>query len=475
MGREKYDVLVVGSGPNGLSAAIRLAQMGMRVKVVEAKQTIGGGTRTEELTLPGFQHDICSAIHPLGMASPFWQQLPLKDHGLEWIHPIYPLAHPMLGKRAVVMHQSMERTAMELESDAGHYLNLFEKLLADYEVLLPVLLSPFSGVVKHPLSFVNFGCKALLSAQRLARSNFKNERSQALFAGLAAHGMLPLDAWTSSAAGLVLGMSAHQGGWPFPKGGAHRITLALASYFQSLGGVLQTERKICHGKDLEEAKTIFFDLTPHQILQIAGNQIPASYRTSLAKYRYGSGIYKLDIAVSEPIPWTDLGCRKAGTVHLGNTLQEIANAEKGVSQGRHPEKPFVIVAQQSVFDNTRAPAGKHTVWAYCHVPNGSHQDMSDAIKDQIERFAPGFRDSILAEHGMNTHAMHNYNPNYIGGDINGGIQGFRQLYTRPVRLWNPYKIPHTRFYICSSSTPPGGGVHGMCGYHAAEAFLRTMK
>jgi len=470
--RFNFDVIVVGSGPNGLAAAVALAREGLHVKIVEAAESIGGGTRTKELTLPGFRHDVCSAIHPMGYASPFFRSLPLPEHGLEWIQPEVPLAHPLDEEPAVLLDHSMEQTASELDEDRDSYLNLIEPFAHNWDRLAPQLLAPFSPFPSSPILMARFGILAFKSARSLAFSRFESYRTRALFAGMAGHSVLPLDRPISAAIGLVFSAVAHAGGWPLPKGGSHQITRALASYFRSLGGEIETDREITSPNELKTARTVLFDITPRQILQIAGSAVPSGYAKKLHSYRYGPGVFKLDLALDGPIPWYDERCLKAGTVHLGGTFEEIAESEERVNNGKHSEHPYVLLAQQSLFDNSRAPDDKHTVWAYCHVPNGSTEDMTQYIENQIERFAPGFKERIIGRHKMNSRDMHEYNANYIGGDINGGMQDLRQLFTRPAGLFDPYHIPDTSYYICSSSTPPGGGVHGMCGYHAARSALK---
>lgn len=472
MANTQYDTIVVGSGPNGLAAAVALAQRGLHVKVIEAKETIGGGTRTQELTLPGFHHDVCSAIHPMAVASPYFKTLPLEEHGLEWIYPEYPLAHPLDDEPAVILHSSLDDMQDELGDDAAAYRNLFAPIVHNFDRLVPQLLAPFNPFPATPLLMARFGWHALKSARSLAFSKFEGHRAQALFAGIAAHSILPLEKNISAAIGLVLGSVGHYLGWPLPRGGSHQITKALASYFESLGGEIETGYKVESLDQLASSKTIFFDITPQQVLDIAGPSIPASYAQKLQHFKYGAGVFKLDLALDGPIPWKDKRCRQAGTVHLGGTFDEIAESERAMSNGEYSQRPYVLVAQQSLFDETRAPEGKHAAWAYCHVPNGSTRNMTGPILNQIERFAPGFRDLIIGQHAMNTEDMQSYNANYIGGDINGGLQDITQLFTRPVSLFNPYHIPDTSMYICSSSTPPGGGVHGMCGYHAAMSALK---
>lgn len=472
---KEYDAIIVGSGPNGLAAGIVLAQNGKKVKIIEASDSVGGGARTKFLTLPGYKHDVCSAIHPMAMASPFFASLPLQNYGLKWITPEFPVAHPLDNEPAAIMEMDVHRTASGLGRDNQTYLNLFNPIIKDFNDLLPDLLGPFNPFPKNPIKIAKFGLNAIRSASSLINSKFKETRSRALLAGLAAHSIQPLDNIATSAITLVLGTAGHAVGWPMPEGGSQSLSNALAEHFTFLGGEIETGKMISSVEQLSEAKAILFDITPKQILEIAENEIPKSYAKKLNRYRYGPGVFKLDLALDGPIPWKDENCCKAATVHIGGTFEEIAKAESQVFEGIHPEKPFVLLAQQSLFDSTRAPEGKHTVWCYCHVPNGSTQDMTQQIEDQIERFAPGFKDLILFRNKMNAADMQTYNPNYIGGDINGGIQDLRQLYTRPVNLFDPYRIPNTSFFICSSSSPPGGGVHGMCGYHAAQAVLNFLK
>jgi phytoene dehydrogenase-like protein len=465
-----YDAIIVGSGPNGLAAGIPLARQGWRVLLLEAKATIGGGMRTAELTLPGFRHDICSAIHPLGMGSPFFQNLPLADYGLEWIQPDIPVAHPFDDGTAVALHQSLEETAEQLGQDGTIYRRLFAPLAADWDKIAREFLGPLR-LPRHPLAMARFGLRALWPATTLARSLFRTEQARALFAGLAAHSIMPLEWPLTAAFGLMLGTLGHRVGWPLPRGGSQSIADALAAFFTDLGGEIVTNHEVKSLDELPSSRAVLLDVTPRQLLAIAGDRFPPGYRRQLEKYRYGPGVFKVDWALSEPIPWRAGACRRAGTVHLGAMLEEIALSERLVWQGEVAERPYTLVTQQSLFDPTRAPDGRHTGWAYCHVPNGSAIDMTAAIEAQIERFAPGFRDCILARHTMTTHDFQQYNPNYIGGDINGGVQNWRQLFTRPVPRLNPYITPLKNVFICSSATPPGGGVHGMCGYHAAQAVF----
>ncbi|GAB3953912.1 NAD(P)/FAD-dependent oxidoreductase [Spirosoma harenae] len=470
MVKTDFDAVVVGSGPNGLSAAITMQQAGLSVLILEAKDTIGGGLRTAELTLPGFRHDVCSAIHPLAVGSPFFRKLPLTDHGLEWIEPPVLAAHPFDKGKAAVLKSSVQETAELLGADSVRYQKLFGKLVQRWPGIAPDVLGPLR-FPRHPIDMASFGLDALLPATQFIK-RFKTAEAQGLLGGMAAHAIQPLSNIATTAIALVLTTAGHLYNWPIPTGGSQSIANALASYFRSLGGKIETGRLVQSLNDIPASRVVLFDVTPKQLLRIAGDQFSSIYRKQLEHYRYGMGVFKIDWALDGPIPFTAPECRQAGTVHIGGTFDEIANAELATSRGKHPENPFVLVAQQSLFDDTRAPQGKHTAWAYCHVPNGSTVDRTEAIERQIERFAPGFRDRILARHTMNSHQMEQYNPNYIGGDINGGVIDIGQLYTRPVISLSPYKTSATGLFICSSSTPPGGGVHGMCGYHAARVALR---
>jgi phytoene dehydrogenase-like protein len=467
-----YDAIVVGAGPNGLSAAITLQQAGVSVLLLEGKDTIGGGLRTAEITLPGFLHDICSAIHPMAVASPFFATLPLQEHGLEFIFPDVAAAHPFDDGTAAVLKRSFGETARLLGADERNYTKLIAPLIKIWPNIAPDILGPLQ-FPKHPLLMAQFGIHALTSAQYLSKK-FSTPKAKGLWAGMAAHSIQSLSSAATSAIGLVLIAAAHLKGWPIPKGGSVSIANALADHFTSLGGKIETNAYVRSLKQLPSAKAVLFDVTPRQLLQIAGDRFSSFYTKQLQRYQYGMGVFKIDWALREPIPFTAHECRQAGTVHIGNTIEEIKTSEQLSAKGIHPEKPFVLLAQPSVFDATRAPEGKHTAWAYCHVPHGSTLDMTAAIEAQVERFAPGFKDCILARHTMNTAQIEAYNPNYIGGDINGGIINLRQLYTRPAIRWSPYTTPAKGIYICSSSTPPGGGVHGMCGYHAARKALQDV-
>jgi phytoene dehydrogenase-like protein len=468
-----YDAVVVGSGPNGFAAAITLAKAGYNVALYEAKDTIGGGMRTKELTLPGFKHDVCSAIQPLGMASPFFRELPLEKFGLTWIQPDAPLAHP-LEDGAVMMERSLEHTARSLGVDSEIYQFLFSSFVQNSDKLIKSSLAPLIRIPQHPFLMARFGLYALRSCTMLANQLFKTKEAKALFAGLAAHSIQPLTAPATAAFGLVLGMLGHAVGWPIPKGGSQSIADALAAYFKSLGGEIFVNNEIKTLNELPQTRATLLDITPKQFLELAKGQLPSSYTSALQRFHYGAGVFKIDYALSEAVPWKDKNCLRAGTVHVGGTLEEIVQSEYEMSQGRHAKHPYILVAQQSLFDDTRAPRGKHTLWAYCHVPNGSTVDMTEQIENQIERFAPGFRETVLARKTMTAKDMQSYNPNYIGGDINGGAATLLQLFKRPVLSVSPYRTPLKSVYLCSSSTPPGGGVHGMCGYYAAKTALKEL-
>lgn len=467
-----YDAIVVGSGPNGLAAAITLQRAGLGVLVVEGAATLGGGLRSAQLTLPGFTHDVCSAIHPMAVSSPFFQSLPLHEHGLEFIYPPVPAAHPFDDGTAAVLLESVEETAQRLGSDGPAYRRLFTPLTRDWPDLARDLLGPLR-FPENPVAFARFGLSALPSAQFGAR-RFETVQARGLWAGMAAHAIQPLSNLTTSAIALALMTAGHRHGWPLPRGGSQRLADALVAYFRSLGGEIQTEFWVKSLDQLPPARAVLLDVTPRQLLAIAGKNLSWLYRAQLGRYRYGMGVFKVDFALDGPVPWRAPEVRRAGTVHLGGTLQEIAEAEARTATNRHPDKPFVLLAQPSLFDPSRAPAGQHTIWAYCHVPHGSAVDRTEAIERQIERFAPGFRDRILARNAFSPAQLETHNPNYVGGDINGGVQDAGQLFTRPVLRLSPYRTSAKGLFLCSSSTPPGGGVHGMGGYHAARVALRDV-
>lgn len=468
---KSYDAIVVGAGPNGLAAAIELARAGHSVCIFEANEMIGGGARSAELTLAGFVHDICSAVHPLAAGSPFFSKLPLTQYGLEFINPPAALAHPFDDGTAVLLHRSVEMTAEGLGSDAKAYKKLMGPLVEDWSDLADDLLGPLR-IPRHPLKVARFGFYGIRSARSLAQSLFKDKRTRALFGGLAAHSFLSLDRRTTSAFALVLATMAHVIGWPIARGGSQKIAEALASHFRELGGEIFTSVRVKSLAELPRAQVVMCDVTPHQLLGMAAHELPSGFRQKLQRYRYGPGAFKIDWALRGPVPWKAVECFQAATVHLGGSFEEISASEFAPWRGQHSDSPFVIVCQPTLFDPTRAPQGQHTLWAYSHVPNASNFDMTEHIENQIERFAPGFREQILAKNVMSPAKLEEHNANLIGGDINGGVQDLRQLFTRPtIRM---YSTPLKWLYICSSSTPPGGGVHGMCGYHAARAALRQM-
>jgi phytoene dehydrogenase-like protein len=468
----KVDAVVVGSGPNGLAAAITLARAGCSVLVCEANATIGGGARSAELTLPGFVHDVCSAVHPLAAGSPFFKTLPLERSGLTWIQPKIPLAHPLDDGSAACLYQDIDLTANQLCGDSSAYRRLMKPLARNWEKLANEFLQPMLHLPQHPFALARFGIPAICPATLLAKVLFKHEPARALFAGIAAHSFLPLKAPVSSAFALVLGLAGHAVGWPIPRGGSQQITNALADYLRELGGKIETNNRVDNLNDLPKSRAVLLDVSVWEFMRIAGPQIPAWYRRRLESFRHAPGVFKIDYALSEPVPWNAEACRRAGTIHLGGTLDEIDAAERDVARGKIPERPFVLVAQQSLFDETRAPSGRHTLWTYCHVPFNCEIDMTERIESQIERFAPGFRDCILARHKLNAAELEKSNPNLAGGDINGGAANLMQLIARPTLSPTPYRTPLHGVYICSASTPPGGGVHGMCGYRAARAVLR---
>jgi phytoene dehydrogenase-like protein len=466
-----HDAVVIGSGPNGLSAAIAMAQQGKSVVVYEAQASIGGGARSAELTLPGFIHDVCSSVYPLAIGSPFFRSLPLAQDGLEWIQPPAAVAHPFDDGTAVTLERSVEATAAQLGPDEEAYRKLMTPLVKSWNGLDVDLLGPIRPP-RHPGNLARFGFFGIQPARRLAESCFRGERAKGLFAGVAAHSMLPLEHWGSAAFALVLGIAGHSVGWPIARGGAQKLSDALAAHLSTLGGEIISSRRVGTLDELPSSRVVLCDLTPRQLLEIAGERLSPSYRKSLGRYRYGMAAFKLDWALSGPVPWKAPECARAATVHLGGTLEEIALSEGSAWRGECVEKPFVLLAQPSLFDASRAPEGKHTLWGYCHIPNGSTFNVADRIEKQIERFAPGFRDSIMRRSIMPPLELERRNANLIGGDINGGAASLRQLFLRPTARM--YGTSLKGLYICSASTPPGGGVHGMCGYFAARKALKEM-
>jgi phytoene dehydrogenase-like protein len=469
---EQREAVVVGAGPNGLSAAVELARNGLRVTVYEAHEQIGGGTKTLALTRAGFRHDVCSCVHPMGASSPFFRALPLSAHGLEWVHPDAPLAHPFDDGTAAVLERSTAATGDTLaRADATAYRRLMDPLVAHWDELVHDALAPLH-VPRHPIVMARFARRGVRSALGLVNAWFRDDRARALFAGIAAHTLEPLDSVPTAAFGLMLAAAGHAVGWPFPRGGSQRIADALAAVLRDHGGHIVTGTPVRSLAELPPAGLTLLDLTPRQVLAIAGDRLPPRYRGALSRYRYGPGVCKVDWALTEPIPWRARECARAGTIHLGGRTNAIAYSARAPWDGRLDRQPFVILAQPTLFDATRAPADHHVAWAYCHVPHGSPADMADDIESQVERFAPGFRDVILQRSVMTAVAMERENPNLVGGDINGGSQNWRQLFFRPKVSVDPYATPVDGLYLCSASTPPGGSVHGMCGYFAARAALR---
>jgi phytoene dehydrogenase-like protein len=452
-----FDAVIVGSGPNGLAAAIEIARAGHSVCVIEARDTIGGGSRSAALTLPGFQHDVCAAIHPLAVASPFFRSLPLAQHGLKWIHSTAALAHPFDEGPPALLYRSLSKTSAGLGADASAYEKVFSPFVHRAADLILEVLAPPIHKPRHPFLLMRFGLQAVGSSQSFIDKNFRGHAARGLIAGMAGHANMPLDTRPTAAFALLLTILGHAEGWPLVEGGSQRLIDALGSYLKTLA-----------------SRAVIFDLTPRQILNLTHDQLPPSYRWELRKYRPGPGVFKVDWALSAPIPWKSKEVAQAATVHLGGMAEELTAGERIVANGRCPERPFVILAQQSLFDPSRVPEGKHPAWGYCHIPNGSKIDMTERIEAQIERFAPGFRDCILSRHVMTPGDLESYNPNYLGGDITGGAQNIYQVIARPALRANPYVIPVKGLFICSASTPPGGGVHGMCGYHAARAVLSTV-
>jgi phytoene dehydrogenase-like protein len=472
MDAPEYDSVIVGAGPNGLAAAITIARQNLSVLVIEAANSVGGGMRSAELTLPGFTHDICSTVYPFN-ESPFFRSMPLEKFGFEWVYPPAALAHPFDDGSALIMENSIEATSKYLDSDSAAYSKIMRPLVERWRDIALQILGPLR-FPRHPISVARFGYYAIHSAMSFSARYFRGRQAPALFAGLAAHSMLDPRKSPSIAHALVLGALAHADGWPLARNGSGEIAGSLAKILISYGGKIETGRTVRSMKDIPPARAILFDLTPRQITQIAGNALPRRYSRQLDNYRYGPGAFKVDWALDGPIPFKSDECGRAAVVHIGGSSGEIFASEIAVAEGKHPERPFVLLAQPALFDITRAPTGKQTAWAYCHVPNGSTFNMTERIEDQIERFAPGFRDRILHRLAMNTTDYQSYNSNYIGGDINGGIQDWGQLFARPAVSLTPYRIPAKGLYICSSSTPPGGGVHGMCGFWAAKTALNDI-
>ncbi len=469
----EQSTIIAGAGPNGLSAAVALAGAGHRVELYEAADHIGGGTRTEALTLPGFRHDVCSAVHPMAAASPFFRTLPLAEHGLEWIHPPILMAHPFDDGTAAVLERSTAATADSLGGkDAAAYRRLIEPFARHWEQVIGEALSPPFHLIRHPLLMARLGLLGLPPAATLARLCFRSDRARAFFLGIASHVLLPMERSPSAAFGIMLAVAGHGAGWPIPRGGSQAIADALAGVLRARGGKIRTGEPIRDLTLLDEARAMLLDLTPRQVLAIGGDRLPERYRKQLSAYRYAPGVFKIDWALREPIPWAAPECRRAGTIHLGASSAETAASARAAWYGRPDERPYIILAQPSLFDSTRAPEGRHTAWAYCHVPHGSTEDRTAAIERQVERFAPGFREIILARHTFNTKELEAHNPNLVGGDINGGVQDLRQFFFRPVPALDPYATPVRGLFLCSASTPPGGAVHGMCGFNAAQSVLR---
>lgn len=464
----KMDAIVVGSGPNGLAAAIRLSQAGWSVAVVEGATTAGGGVRSQEVTLPGFVHDVCSSVYPMGVCSPFLSTLPLEQHGLDWVFPPAPVAHPFDDGSAALLHHSLEETAAGLGRDSGGYRSLFEDLVANWKELFSSALMPIR-IPRKPFLMASFGLRAIRSVRAIAHAYFRTERARGLFAGIGAHSMLPLEKVATAASPLLLAVAGHAAGWPFARGGSQQLTNAMISYLKSLGGQVVTGTMVESLEELPESRAVLLDITPRQFLKIAGSRLPGAYRGKLERFRYGMGTFKIDWALRQPVPWTARDCGLAGTVHLGGTLDEISVSERKAWGGEVSERPYVLFAQPSLFDPSRAPAGQHTAWGYCHVPNGYKGDVLDRIEAQVERFAPGFRECILARSVMGPRELEQHNPNLIGGDIGGGAVTLDQLFLRPTA--SLHRTPLKGIYLCSSSTPPAPGVHGMCGYFAAETAL----
>jgi phytoene dehydrogenase-like protein len=471
--RSRYDVVVIGSGPNGLASAVATARAGLHTLVVEAKEAPGGGMRTAALTAPGFLHDVCSSVHPLAAASPWFRRLALDELGLQWIQPPAPVAHVLAHGRVAMLERSLDDTAAQLGRDGRAYRDLLAPYVEHFDALLDMILAPLRPPA-HPVLLARFGLDAIHSMRVLARRRFRGEEAGALLAGIAAHAMIPLENLASASFGLVLAIAGHAVGWPLARGGSRAIGDALVARLRQLGGELALDTPITTFDQLPPARAYMFDVTPRQLLAIAGDRLPSRYRARLARFRYGPGVFKMDWALRAPVPWTDPQLARTATVHLSGSVDELARAEHAVHHGRLPERPFVLFVQPTLFDPSRAPPGMHVAWAYCHVPHASPIDASEAIESHIESFAPGFRDVIVERATKNAIEIEQYNANYVGGDINGGISDLRQLFFRPIASADPYATPTPNIFICSSSTPPGGGVHGMCGYWAARSVLHRV-
>ena len=468
------DAIVVGSGPNGLAAAITLARAGLKTLIREAQPTIGGGLRSSELTIPGFMHDVCSSVHPLAVSSPIFSTLPLAKLGLEWVQPPAPLAHPLDGGKSVLLERSLNVTALGLGDGAKGWLRLHSPFVEAWRGLAWDVLSPPVHIPKHPILMARFGPLALLPSTTLARRALHSTEAQALFAGNAAHSFLPLD-WAGTAAfGLLLSIAGHAVGWPIAKGGSQKLADALAAYFRMIGGEIQTDAPVESLEEVRGARVVILDVGPRQLAKIGEKSLPPNYRQALTRYRYGAAAFKIDWALDGPVPWTSHHCARAATVHLGGTLEQIAASEAAHARGEVHERPFVLFVQPTLFDPSRAPAGKHIAWAYCHVPNGCTLNLTSHIENQVERFAQGFRDRIIGRSILTPADFERRNANLVGGDINGGMMDLRQVFARPVPSLTPYRTPLKGVYICSASTPPGGGVHGMGGFHAATAALKNL-
>jgi phytoene dehydrogenase-like protein len=469
-----YDAIVVGSGPNGLTAALRLAESDRSVLVLEAADEIGGGTRSAELTLPGFVHDVCAAVHSFSVSSPALSLDNLAPHGLRWLWPEVPLSHPLDGGKGAVLHRAVDETAAGLGVDGTRWRRLLGPLVEHWAQLTPQLLGPVLSVPRHPLTLARFGVRALQPATLLAR-RFQTDEAKALFGGCAAHAMLSLSRPLTSAFGLTLAASAHAGGWPVAAGGSQAVADALGARLRELGVEIRTASMVRSLADLPPHRVVLFDTNPAQLASIAGDALPPRYRKRLLRFRHGPGAFKIDYALAAPVPWEHHESKRAGTVHVIGTFTELVAAEADVAAGRMPDRPFVLVVQPSIFDPSRAPEGKHTLWVYAHVPHGYTGDATEAIERQIERFAPGFASIVLARHVTTPYDLHQYNANYVGGDIAGGAHNGAQLVFRPTIAARAYATPNPSLFLCSASTPPGAGVHGMCGWNAAERALRALK